>query len=836
MLGEVLSMRRLMVGVLLLALGVVPPVEAQAQEEITADIQHFTGNGDFRSFARVRSARILPHLRPGFSLVVDYANNPLQSALIDEDGNHRVEGAVEHMVGAHLHAAFAPLKFMEIGLHMPVVQFQGYGAAASAYLDPPTEDVGVGTGDLRLEARFIPLSEERFIGVELTPYVTFPTGREDYLMGSGLPSFGVTAAVSKHWQRFHFAAHAGLQIQPGFELVGDSFVFEDRFHYGVGVGVTPILDVLDINLEAVGAVFIGQGLQNVEQRSITRELHSPFELNVTGRVHLPKNLSVVFGGGPGLSPAVGTPLFRVFAGLSWAPTRAKEVVKEPELATLVVGVNYQGKHLADTSVVLQEAEGEQMRVDIGDQPVEIEVPFGTAWSAAASRDCLAGTGGASVDDERVALTIEMIPERNIPVNFRLRDTQGAPPEEATIRWNQDPDCIGCVPEEKAAVLAGDLRQFVCEGEHEVVVESEGHRVVRSTIKAEPGSEHEVEVELLESQIEVVDGQIRLLRKVYFEFASAVIQERSFELLKEVSETILASPQFTMIEVQGHTDSVGSDESNQLLSEARAKSVAEFLTAQGVAGSRLRSKGFGESSPLVDNSTDENRALNRRVEFLLNPDGELGEGAADGNQDLDKDDRPTEQTQDDQVGQGQVDAPASEDSARAETPSASILRLSFGADGADSTSAKLTLREAGGEVRSFSSIDSPTSILLSEGQWTATATEGCLVGSETVQVSGGAKDLDIELQPNRSAPVKIVFSDENGPIRISGRLEWLNEGTCTQCIPAGTTLERSSELQDDLCPGDYSLVISAKGYAPLGARLTLVEDKVNVVRLKLKRRR
>ena len=312
-------------------------------------------------------------------------------------------------------------------------------------------------------------------------------------------------------------------------------------------------------------------------------------------------------------------------------------------------------------------------------------------------------------------------------------------------------------------------------------------------------------------------------------------ERDRQLLRDI-ETILASPQFTMIEVQGHTDSVGSDESNQLLSEARAKSVAEFLTARGVASSRLRSKGFGESTPLVDNTTDENRALNRRVEFLLNPDQEPAANSVDTDQDLKDAVDPTEQPQRAESGQGQSDVEAPKEEAKAKSPSASILRLSFGVDGEDSTSAKLTLREAEGEVRSFGRIDSPTSVLLSDGQWTATATKGCLQGSKTVQISGEDEKLVLELQPNRNAPVQIVFADENGPVRVSGRLEWLKEGTCSQCIPAGTSLVRSSELQDDLCAGEYSLVLNAKGYAPLGARLKLVEGKLNVVRLKLKRQR
>jgi outer membrane protein OmpA-like peptidoglycan-associated protein len=72
-----------------------------------------------------------------------------------------------------------------------------------------------------------------------------------------------------------------------------------------------------------------------------------------------------------------------------------------------------------------------------------------------------------------------------------------------------------------------------------------------------------------------------------------------------------------IKVVGHTDSVGSDEYNQALSERRASSVAAYLLSQGIAPSKLTSEGKGESQPVADNDTDAGRAKNRRVELHIN---------------------------------------------------------------------------------------------------------------------------------------------------------------------------------------------------------------------------
>jgi outer membrane protein OmpA-like peptidoglycan-associated protein len=73
---------------------------------------------------------------------------------------------------------------------------------------------------------------------------------------------------------------------------------------------------------------------------------------------------------------------------------------------------------------------------------------------------------------------------------------------------------------------------------------------------------------------------------------------------------------TNIEILGHTDDKGSDSYNQGLSERRANAAAAYLRANGIASSRITTKGLGESDPKGTNETDEGRAENRRVEFVI----------------------------------------------------------------------------------------------------------------------------------------------------------------------------------------------------------------------------
>jgi outer membrane protein OmpA-like peptidoglycan-associated protein len=72
----------------------------------------------------------------------------------------------------------------------------------------------------------------------------------------------------------------------------------------------------------------------------------------------------------------------------------------------------------------------------------------------------------------------------------------------------------------------------------------------------------------------------------------------------------------IIELSAHTDDKGKHEYNMTLSNNRAKSAADYIISKGIDKNRIRSIGYGESKPLVPNSTDENRAINRRVEFKI----------------------------------------------------------------------------------------------------------------------------------------------------------------------------------------------------------------------------
>lgn len=107
-----------------------------------------------------------------------------------------------------------------------------------------------------------------------------------------------------------------------------------------------------------------------------------------------------------------------------------------------------------------------------------------------------------------------------------------------------------------------------------------------------------------------------LQGIQFESGKDVIKKTSFPILDKVVAVMKDNPSYEL-EINGHTDSQGDDAKNLTLSQNRANAVKTYLVNQGVSGSRLTAKGFGETVPVADDATAAGRAKNRRVEFKVN---------------------------------------------------------------------------------------------------------------------------------------------------------------------------------------------------------------------------
>ena len=135
--------------------------------------------------------------------------------------------------------------------------------------------------------------------------------------------------------------------------------------------------------------------------------------------------------------------------------------------------------------------------------------------------------------------------------------------------------------------------------------------------------HILELDAMQTDVEIVDADTiihklekegRIALYINFDTGKATLKSDAAEVIDEIMAA-LKSKTDLKIKLEGHTDNVGSAESNKKLSDDRAKAVMAAIVAKGIDKGRLSAEGFGLEKPIADNNTDEGRAKNRRVELV-----------------------------------------------------------------------------------------------------------------------------------------------------------------------------------------------------------------------------
>ena len=116
-------------------------------------------------------------------------------------------------------------------------------------------------------------------------------------------------------------------------------------------------------------------------------------------------------------------------------------------------------------------------------------------------------------------------------------------------------------------------------------------------------------------VQLVSGANITLENIFFEFGKATLQPTSTVELNRIADLLLDNPTL-VVEIQGHTDNVGSAEVNKKLSQDRADAVRQYLLRQKVPADRIKSQGYGFDRPVASNDSPEGQAKNRRVDFMI----------------------------------------------------------------------------------------------------------------------------------------------------------------------------------------------------------------------------
>ena len=578
-------------------------VMAQAALTPEVDVQRFLPSGSSRSFVRTWDGSALSARTFGFDLTFSLAHRPVQTVNANLQPSDEV---VDLLFAGHIRAAYAITDWVEIDATMAFAQLARTGAGLDALGAGSGKNRTFSLGDLWIEGRFTPLkAEANGVDLGVAPFVTFPTGNPNVLLTAGVPTLGAKIALGRRWDRFRIGGHFGYRFKPGFADLGSNFSADDEVFYSLGLGGTPLVDKVDLFVELTGAGVVGPGVDALAGAAGKAIAHSPLELLVSGRFQLNNKLALLVGGGPGLTAGVGSPEGRVYVGLSYAPPldadgdglvdnlddcpSEAEDFDSWEDADGCPDVDNDDDGLLDPADSCPDEpedvdgwedsdgcpdpdnDGDGITDSADDCPNEVEDIDG--WEDA--------DGCPDTDND-----FDEIPDISDDCPMSTEDFDG---------WEDEDGC----PEDDND---GDGRldfEDLCPNRAEVI----------NDFRDDDGCPDDV--------IAVVtEGKIAILQRILFKRGKDRILKRSRPVLEAVAQQLAAHPEIRRIRVEGHTDSDGSSKANRKLSGKRAKAVLEALVKAGVARDRLEHQGFGESTPIADNSSKEGRRRNRRVEFTI----------------------------------------------------------------------------------------------------------------------------------------------------------------------------------------------------------------------------
>ena len=170
----------------------------------------------------------------------------------------------------------------------------------------------------------------------------------------------------------------------------------------------------------------------------------------------------------------------------------------------------------------------------------------------------------------------------------------------------------------AAVAQQQVAQAETERARLAAAEADRLRQIAEDDKAALRSQLLQQLNLILETRDTARGLIVNMSDVLFDFGKYTLRPGAREKLAKISGIVLSHPGLKL-EIEGHTDSVGSDEFNQQLSENRAGAVRDYFLQQGIPSNNLTARGFGETTPVASNDTAEGRQGNRRVELVVSGD-------------------------------------------------------------------------------------------------------------------------------------------------------------------------------------------------------------------------
>lgn len=590
------------------------------------DAHGFTLTGvepDLRAPLSVTRVGLGPRHGVAVTGLFEYAESPLLRFVSDGETVRR-SPVLDDVWTLNLGVGVTAVRWLRIDATLPL-------HLASTSLDGPQ---GFALGDARFAALFSLLRPDpdtpAGFGLALRPWIDLPTGAEAAWLGQDGIAGGGVVAGSLDVGRLSVAVDLGLEFKPEADLANVQNA--DQFLLGAAVGVQ-VAEPLAVLLESRTAVALAENL--------VPGAESPSELRLFGRYVHASGAHAVLGGAVGLDDAVGAAAFRLFLGGGFGTRPAPEPPPDSDgdgLADPADGCPAEVETVngwkdddgcpdqlarIDARAVVGDADAPDAQVEILDESGALRSAAagrttlsaaqpGSRWKLVAEGRCQAGEVELSAVEGDNLVRIPMTTRRDAAVDLQVVDARGAPIPGAVASWGEG---IGACAEASGPLADGRGTLPLGAGEHELFVTADGWTTWSALLSVDPGQTLPLTARLERSRVQLTETQVVILDKVYFKTGKADIDPRSFPLLDDVAATIRRA-RLQKLEVAGHTDDVGSDSSNQALSQARAESVRSYLVQKGVPAERLAAVGYGETRPLAPGRSSTARASNRRVEFTI----------------------------------------------------------------------------------------------------------------------------------------------------------------------------------------------------------------------------
>jgi len=568
---------------------------------------------------------------------------------------------------------------LQVGLDLPVNLYMSgtnvsdAGVAAGSYSQ-------TGMGDLRLQLKWLILKDLGGFSLAFSPILTFPTGNKDGYGGDPNVTFRPRVVLGFNWRNLMAAANVGYLVRQS-SLIFSSEI-GNQLLYGVGVGyrIHPRLLAL---AELGGRSGFGSasdcvkdpltGTTSCRGTSLNDIDANPLEADLGVRVPLNGGFEITGGVGLGIVRAIGSPQFRVLAGLRWAPD-----FRDSDGDGIADAVDKCPTEPEDKDGFQDEDgcpdpdnDGDMIPDAVDKCPNDVEDKDGFQ-----DED---GCPESDNDGDKIPDIKDACPFQPETVNG-FKDDDGCPdepdkdgdgipdakdkcptePEDKDSFQDEDgcpdpdndgdgvPDKFDDCPNDAEDVDGfkdddgcpdpdndGDgicdpwvgktgqskKQAHVCTGSDRCPNEAETINGVQDEDGCpDKGTGH----------VQIQEGKLVITKKVFFDTNKATIKRVSNAILNEVALTLKAHQEIKGVRIEGHTDSQGDARKNKDLSQRRAEAVRTYLVGKGLAAGRLFAIGFGPEKPIADNRTAKGREQNRRVEFVILEqapgDAAKGEGA------------------------------------------------------------------------------------------------------------------------------------------------------------------------------------------------------------------